>query len=374
MTVEFTGLGQQKELLRQDILQRMEKVVAHGRFIMGPEVKELEAELANFCGARNAIGVANGTDALQIALMYADVGPGDCVLVPSFTYTATAEVILLLGARPLFVEVDPITFNIDCKDLELRIQNHDAEAGTLKAIISVDLFGNPAESTTLNEISSRHNLLLISDAAQSFGARTPNGAVGTLAPITTTSFFPAKPLGCYGDGGAIFTDDDEIADKIRSIRVHGQGTEKYQTVRVGVNSRLDTLQAAILLSKLTVFAKEIEQRNALAAAYNARLGNLVETPVIEQGVVSAWAQYTIKTNDRDRLKAKLSEAGIPTAVYYPLPMHLQPAYIAYGDGQGSLETSERLSQQVLSLPMNPYWQEDDLDKVCEAVTAALEAV
>ncbi len=371
MKTEFTGLRPQGELLRSQILDRFDAVLEHGKFIMGPEVGQLEDRLAAYSGAQHAITVANGTDALLIALMSADVGPGDAVLVPSFTYTATAEVILLLGAVPVFVEVDSKTFNVDCADLEARIQAHDSANGRLKAIIAVDLFGKPADWHRLNAIAERHNLFLVADAAQSFGATTSRGAVGTLAPLTTASFFPAKPLGCYGDGGAIFTDNADLAHKLRSIRVHGQGTQKYETVRVGMNSRLDTLQAAVLLAKMELFENEIIQRNALAEAYNARLGALVETPQIDAGETSAWAQYTIKVDQRDTFKADLAEQGVPTAVYYPLPMHLQPAYQEYGSGPGSLPVSERLCSQVISLPMNPYWTQSDLEIVCTAVERAI---
>lgn len=373
MKTEFTGLRHQGELLRQQILSRMDTVLQHGKFIMGPEVRELEERLAALCGARHAITVANGTDALQLALMCADIGPGDHVLVPSFTYTATAEVILLLGAYPIFVEVDPDTFNLDCSDLETHIRKHDTSKGPLKAIIGVDLFGKPANWQRLNQIADQHGLFLIADAAQSFGAKASNGAVGALAPITTASFFPAKPLGCYGDGGAIFTDDDNMAHAIRSMRVHGQGAAKYETVRVGVNSRLDTLQAAVLLAKLDLFAEELVQRDTLAKAYSRELGQLVQTPLIEPNETSAWAQYTIKVEQRDAFKAALTEQGVPSAVYYPLPMHLQPAYLEFGNGYGSLPVSEALCERVISLPMNPYWTTNDLKTVCDGVTRALES-
>ncbi len=374
MNVEFTGLRLQGERLRAQILSRIETALTHGKFIMGPEVRELEQKLAAVCGAKHAIAVANGTDALQIALMCAGIEPGDHVLVPSFTYTATAEVILVLGASPVFVEVDPNTFNLDCEDLERRISEHDPAKGPLKAIIGVDLFGTPAEWARLNTIAERHGLFLVADAAQSFGARSADGAVGTLAHVTTASFFPAKPLGCYGDGGALFTDDDELAETMRSIRVHGQGTQKYETVRVGVNSRLDTIQAAVLLAKLEVFEEELANRNALAQAYNRELHGLVETPHVPdgEGIRSAWAQYTVKVDNRDAFKAALAEAGVPSAVYYPLPMHLQPAYVGFGGGAGSLPVSEALSARVISLPMNPYWTNDDLEAVCSGVRTALD--
>lgn len=372
--VEFTGLPKQAVRLRSLIDANLSRVLDHGQFIMGPEVGQFEEELRSFCGAKHAIGVANGTDALQIAMMAAGVGAGDAVFVPSFTYTATAEVILVLGAIPVFVEVDPTTFNINCNDLLGRIADAKANGLKPKAIISVDLFGLPADCDTLNRIAHNNAMIHIADAAQSFGARDEQGrSVGTRAPITTTSFFPAKPLGCYGDGGAIFTDDEELAKVMRSIRVHGQGAAKYETVRVGMNSRLDTVQAAILLAKIEVFAEEIAARNALADQYEARLSNIVTTPRKPEGVVSAWAQYTIRVANRDSVQRQLAEKGIPTAIYYPLPMHLQPAYVAYGNGAGSLPISEQLSSEVLSLPMNPYWTPADLDAVCNAIAETISS-
>ena len=366
--VEFTGLPQQSLRLRKEIDFNISKVLDHGQFIMGPAVKNSENKLIEFCQAKHAISCANGTDALQIALMSKKIGVGDAVFVPSFTYTATAEVILILGAVPVFVEVNPDTFNIDPLCLKEAIVGAQTAGLRPAAVISVDLFGLPAECDLIGQIALEHNLFHISDAAQSFGARLSDGRhVGTLAAVTTTSFFPAKPLGCYGDGGAIFTDDDELADVMRSIRVHGQGAAKYETVRVGMNSRLDTLQAAILDAKIGVFAEETANRNLLADEYSARLSNVVATPTKPEGVVSAWAQYTIKVPQRDAFQATLRELGIPTAVYYPKPMHLQPAYAQFGNGIGSMPISESLSDKVLSLPMNPYWSQKDVDVVCDAV-------
>lgn len=370
--VAFTGLAEQATRLRSQIDKNIAAVLDHQQFIMGPEVRALEEQLQAFCGAKHAIAVANGTDAIQIALMANGIGPGDSVLVPSFTYTATAEVILVLGAAPIFVDVKEGSFNIDCDDLKVKIAEARRRGANPKAIIAVDLFGLPAEWETLNAIASAEGLALIADSAQSYGAVCASGQkVGTLAPITTTSFFPAKPLGCYGDGGAIFTDDDDLAQTMRSIRVHGQGKAKYETVRVGMNSRLDTIQAAILLAKLEIFAEEIANRNALAEAYDERLSGSVRTPEKPQDVISAWAQYTIIVPNRDQIQTRLSAEGVPTAVYYPLPMHLQPAYAAYGDGLGSLPVSEKLSSEVVSLPMNPYWQPSDVEIVCSSLLNAL---
>jgi dTDP-4-amino-4,6-dideoxygalactose transaminase len=368
LQVPFTGLQQQAERLRKEVDRNIAAVLNHGRFIMGPEVAEVERALAEFCGVKHAIGVANGTDALQIALMCLGIRPGESVLVPSFTYSATAEVILVLGARPVFVEVLESTFNIDCDDLERKIDMARAAGHEPKAVIAVDLFGLPADWARLNEICTSEGLGLIADSAQSFGAIAgERGHVGTLAPITTTSFFPAKPLGCYGDGGAVFTDRDEFAETMRSIRVHGQGSAKYETVRVGMNSRLDTIQAAVLKAKIGVFAEEIERRNALAARYSAALADVLAVPNKPADVVSAWAQYTVRTPRRDALQAHLTAAGIPTAIYYPLPMHLQPAYLEFGGRDGSLPVSERLSCEVISLPMSPYFSDDQADCVIAAV-------
>lgn len=368
MKIPFTGLQHQAERLRSQIDQNIASVLDHGKFIMGPEVAELERRLSEFCGARNSIAVANGTDALQIALMALGVKAGDRVFVPSFTYTATAEVILILGAVPVFVEVDAETFNVDCDDLERAIERTRAAGHNAKCLIAVDLFGLPAEWARLNSICEANGLACIADSAQSFGASNADGQkVGTFAPVTTTSFFPAKPLGCYGDGGGVFTDDEELASVMRSIRVHGSGKAKYETVRVGMNSRLDTIQAAILLAKLDCFAEEIEQRNRLADAYTKGLSDVVTTPVKPAGVTSAWAQYTIRTEARDELQAHLKDKGVPTAVYYPVPMHLQQAYAAYGAGEGSLAVSEKLSTEVISLPMNPYWTEDEAQFTIDAV-------
>jgi UDP-2-acetamido-2-deoxy-ribo-hexuluronate aminotransferase len=369
MRIAFTGLQDQTKRLRAEIDMRIGRVIDHGQFIMGPEVIELERRFREFCDVQEAVTVANGTDALQIALMAGEVGPGDAVFVPSFTFTASAEVILLLGARPVFVDVDPVSFNMDCDDLERRIESVRHEGASMKAVIAVDLFGLPADWPRLNEIARRHALLLIADAAQSFGGSLDGKRVGSLAPVTTTSFFPVKPLGCFGDGGAVFTNDSELAAAIRSIRIHGQGAAKYETARVGVNSRLDTIQAAILLAKINVLEDEMANRNQIAEEYACRLAGLVETPVAGAGKVSAWAQYTIKSERRTELRKALQEAGVPTAVYYPKPMHLQPAYLSYASG--SLLVSETLCEHVLSLPMNAYASCAEVEFICSAVRWAL---
>lgn len=372
--MQFIDLKSQYEHLKADIDAGIQRVLEKQAFIQGPEVREFELALAEFCGAKRVVSCANGTDALQLALMALKIGPGDAVFVPSFTYTATAEVILLLGAQPVFVDSDPNTFNIDFVSAELAIERTKRE-GRLRpaALMTVDLFGQPVDYDRARSLADRHGLAFISDAAQGFGADYGGRRIGSgLADITTTSFFPAKPLGCYGDGGAVFTDDDALADTIRSICLHGKGDAKYDVVRVGVNSRLDTLQAAILLPKLAVFADELERRDSIAKAYVERLKGHVAAPILPEGDSRfAWAQFTIKVENRDGVQAQLKAAGIPANVYYPLPMHLQPAYLEFGDGRGSLPVAEQLSHVVLSLPMHPYLTEAEIDTVCEAVTRAI---
>lgn len=372
--MQFIDLKTQYAELKADIDARIHSVLDRQAFIQGPEVRELEAALAAFSGAKRVVTCANGTDALQLALMALEIGQGDAVFVPSFTYTATAEVILLLGAQPVFVDADPVTFNIDFDSAEAAIERTKA-AGKLRpaALMTVDLFGKPVDYDRARALTDKHGLKFISDAAQGFGADFNGRRVGSgLADITTTSFFPAKPLGCYGDGGAVFTDDDRLADTIRSICLHGKGEAKYDVVRVGVNSRLDTLQAAILLPKLAAFADELDKRHAVANAYIDRLKDHVTTPLAAEGDARfAWAQFTIKVEDRDGVQARLKDAGVPSNVYYPLPMHLQPAYRPYGAGEGSLPVAEQLSQVVLSLPMHPYLTEAEIEQVCAAVISAV---
>jgi len=372
MSIPFIDLATQQTRLKSDIDARMAKVLAHGKYIMGPEIAELEHLLLEFCGARHALSVSSGTDALLMALMGDGIGPGDAVFLPAFTFTATAEVVIIAGATPVFVDVDAGNYNIDYDDLQRRIDIVVSD-GKLRprAIMPVDLFGLSADYVRLGQIAADHDMLVIADAAQSFGGNIRGQRVGSLAPISATSFFPAKPLGCYGDGGAIFTDDDDRADRWKSIRAHGKGGQKYDIVRIGLNARLDTLQAAILLSKMTIFDEEIVAREKLAKKYDARLANRVILPGREEGYQSAWAQYTIQVENRDEIIASLRENDVPTAVYYPLPMHLQTAYASYGDGKGSLPVSERLSGSVLSLPMHPYMSEATADAICDAVIEAV---
>ncbi len=372
MSIPFVDLKAQYADLKSEIDAGIQRVLDHGRFILGPEVHEFEAALAEHVGVAHVISCANGTDALILALMGENIGPGDAVFVPSFTFTATAETVLLIGATPVFIDVDGKNFLIDSVDLEEKLTAVKA-AGKLKprAVIPVDLFGLPADYARLAEIAEAHDLFLLGDAAQSLGAAAHGRAVGGLAPATATSFFPAKPLGCYGDGGALLTDDAARAELWRSLRGHGTGKAKYDVVRVGLNSRLDTLQAAILLAKLKVFDAEIEARDQLAQKYEAALQDSVTTPPRPDGLCSAWAQYTIQHDDRDGLKARLGEKGVPSAIYYPLPMHLQTAYRSLGDGEGSLPVTERLCQRVLSLPMHPYMDDATAERICEAVLTSL---
>lgn len=367
-SIPFIDLKAQYQRVKTDIHQRIQTVFDHGKYIMGPEVAQLEAKLASYSGAKHAITVANGTDALQIALMAYGVGPGDAVFVPSFTFTATAEVVLILGAEPIFVDVCEDTFNLDPADLEAKLSAVRAQNRlSPKGIIGVDLFGQPADYVAIGDLARREGLFVLDDAAQSFGGKLNGRGVGVLADVTTTSFFPAKPLGCYGDGGALFTDDDEIAAVARSIREHGKGGEKYEIVRVGLNSRLDTIQAAILLAKLDIFDAEIDSRNRVAALYQQSLQEHVKKPSVMQGARSVWAQYTVCHEQRDQLAAHLKSAGIPTAIYYPRPMHMQSAYKRFGAGAGTLPVSEALSREVLSLPMHPYLQDSEVEQVSNIV-------
>ncbi|MFZ5931687.1 MAG: DegT/DnrJ/EryC1/StrS family aminotransferase [Pseudomonadota bacterium] len=369
--VPFIDLQAQYHRLKPQIDARMHAVLDHGQFILGPEVAEFERALGEFAGGTHVIGVSNGTDALMMALMVQDIGPGDAVYVPSFTFTATAEAVLMLGATPVFVDVLEDSCNLDADDLVRAISQ--TKGLRPKAVIAVDLFGLPADYQRIGAVAAAHGMQVIADAAQSMSGAIDGVRVGKLAPLTATSFFPAKPLGCFGDGGALFTSDAEMAEKLRSIRGHGTGKAKYDIVRIGMNARLDTLQAAILLVKLTVLEQERSNREKLSRYYDSRLSNMVPVPARPAGYQSAWAQYTIQLDHRDRVQAALSKSGIPTQIYYPRPMHLQPAYAGYGGGAGYLPVSENLSRKVLSLPMHPYMPEDVAARICDALCAAVRA-
>jgi dTDP-4-amino-4,6-dideoxygalactose transaminase len=372
--IEFIDLGAQRRRLGPQLDQAILRVLEHGRYIMGPEVAQFERELAEYCGVRHVLSCANGTDALGLALQALGLERGEAVLVPSFTFAATAEVVAWYGAVPVFVDVLPDTFNIDPASLEAGIATAERQGLRPVGVIPVDLFGLPAAYDEILAIAAAHRLWVLCDAAQSFGAAYKNRKIGTIGDIATTSFFPAKPLGCYGDGGAVFTDSDEAAAVLKSLRVHGQGSDKYDNVRIGMNARLDTIQAAVLSQKLGVFADEIAARNRIAARYAERLGDVVAVPQVPDGLESVWAQYTVRLPagcDRDRVAARLKAAGVPTAVYYAKPLHRQTAYRDYPVAGNGLPVSERLAGEVLSLPMHPYLDAPTQDRIAGAVRAAL---
>ena len=373
----FIDLAAQQARIRPAIDAAIARVLDHGGFIMGREVGELEKKLAAFCGARHAISCASGTDALLMILMAWGIGPGDAVICPAFTFTATPEVIALLGATPVFADVREDTFNLDPQALEAAMEAARAAGLKPRAVIAVDLFGQPADYDAIEAFASANGLMVLADAAQSFGASYKGRKVGTLGHATATSFFPAKPLGCYGDGGAIFTENDALAAALESIRVHGKGTDKYDNVRIGINGRLDTLQAAILIEKLAIFGQEIEARDVVARRYAEALGGLnsISAPAVPKGLTSVWAQYTLRVPAARRaaLAKALSAKGIPTAVYYPKPLHHQTAYKQFPVPRRGLDVSERLSTEVLSLPMHPYLGEADQRRITDSVAAALGA-
>lgn len=371
--IPFIDLAAQRRRIGKEIDAAIGKVLNHGAFISGPEVAEFERRLAAFCGAKFAVTCGNGTDALQLALMAKGIGKGAAVLVPDFTFTATAEAVALVGATPVFVDVQADDFNINARQLEEGYSVARSQGLTPRAVIAVDLFGLPADYDALNAFCDARGLTLIADAAQSFGATYRGRRVGMVAPVTTTSFFPAKPLGCYGDGGAIMTNDAELATTLRSLRVHGQGTDKYDNVRIGVNSRLDTLQAAILNCKLEIFADEIDKRQIVAQGYTDALANRAITPTVPSDCVSVWAQYTIRIpgSRRDAAVARLKESGVPTAVYYRTPLHKQSAYKHF-PAVGDLGTSDVLASEVLSLPMHPYLEADTQDRIIQLLSDALQ--
>ena len=369
--IAFIDLQAQRRRLGARIDDAIARVLESGQFILGAEVAAFEEQLAAFCGARHAIGCANGTDAMQLALIVKGIGSGDAVFVPAFTFAATAEAVALVGATPVFVDVLPQSFNMDPASLEEAVA--EAKKGALRpaGTIPVDLFGQPADYPSIQAVADEYGLSVIADAAQAFGAALNGTEVGRLAEITATSFFPAKPLGCYGDGGAVLTDDDERAATLRSLRAHGRGGDQYDSLRLGLNSRLDALQAAILIEKLVIFADEIVARQRIAERYRALLHDVVAVPETAAEASSVWAQYTVLLDDRDALRINLAEAGVATAVYYPRPLHRQTAYRDYPRSPSGLSISERLSEQVLSLPMHPYLDELTQDKIVDAVRGAV---
>ena len=353
--MQFIDLAAQYKHLKAKIDKRIQTVLDHGHYIMGPEVQELEEKLAEYVGVKHAITCANGTDALTLAMMVLGIKEGDAVFCPTFTFFATAEVIAYEGATPVFVDSDEATFNICPIDLEKRIQATIAEGQlTPKAIIAVDLFGLPANYPELQKIADKYNLKLVEDAAQGFGGSINGKRAGSFGDIATTSFFPAKPLGCYGDGGAIFTNNDEYVELLKSYRVHGKGKDKYDNVRIGMNSRLDTIQAAILLEKLVEFPVELANRNKAADNYEKMLAGKYKTPHVPDGYISSWAQYTVRSDNRDAEMIKYKEQGVPTMIYYRACLHQQTAFSGLGNQIGNFPVAEKLAQSVFSLPMHPY--------------------
>ncbi len=371
--IPFIDVAAQRRRLGRSVEEAIGRVLDHCQFIMGPEVRDLERELSALCGARHVIGAASGTDALLLVLLAKGVGRGDAVFCPAFTFCATAEMVALLGATPVFVDVDETTFNIDPASLERAIATARRLGLAPRAVFPVDLFGLPADYDSLNALATAEGIFVLADAAQSFGATYRGRPVGALAPASITSFFPSKPLGCYGDGGAVFTDDAGLAEIIESLRVHGQGKDKYENVRIGLTGRLNSMQAAVLLEKLKIFPEEIAARNRVAERYGASLGNLAVVPRVPDGFSSVWAQYTIRLapGTRDGLAAELRQQGIPTTVYYPRPLHRQEAYRHYPVVDGGVPVSDRLAEEVLSLPMHAYLDEATQDRIVDALRRAL---
>jgi dTDP-4-amino-4,6-dideoxygalactose transaminase len=374
--VPFIDIAAQRRRLGKSIDEAVARVLGHCQFINGPEVTELEAALAHFSGAKHVVSCASGTDALLMVLMAKGVGRGDAVFCPSFTFCATGEAVALTGAVPVFVDVDEATFNIDAASLKRGIATAKRLGLKPVAVIPVDLFGQSADHDVISAIAAEEGLFVLDDAAQAFGASYKGRRLGTLGLATATSFFPAKPLGCFGDGGAIFTDDAELASALRSVRVHGQGSDKYDNVRLGLTGRLDTMQAAILIEKLRIFEDEIAARNKVAERYARGLGNVVNVPRLATGCTSVWAQYTIRLPegcDRDGFAAALKAQGVPTAIYYPKSMHQQTAYRDFPVADGGLSACERLSSDVISLPMHAYLDEPTQERVIKAVRGVLSS-
>ena len=371
--IPFIDLAAQRQRLGRSVDEAVARVVDHCQFILGPEVRTFEAALAAFCGARHAVSCASGTDALVLVLRAKGIGPGDAVICPSFTFCATAEVVVLVGATPVLADVDAETFNLDVASLERAIATARRAGLKPKAVIPVDLFGVPADHDPIAAVAKAEGLFVLDDAAQSFGATYKNRQLGTFGLATATSFFPAKPLGCYGDGGAVLTDDAELVEVMKSLRVHGQGSDKYDNVRIGLTSRLDTIQAAVLIEKLKIFPDEIVARDRAARRYNDGLGDVAIVPRVPEGMTSVWAQYTLrlKPGVRDGLAATLKAQGIPTAIYYPKPLHRQSAYRQFPVADGGLAVSDQLADEVISLPMHPYLDEPTQDRIIHAVRNAL---
>ncbi len=386
--MQFIDLETQQGKIRNSIEANIRKVLDHGQYIMGPEVKELEKKLADFVGMKCCIGCSSGTDALLMALMALSLGPGDAVITTPFTFVATAEAIALTGAVPIFADIDQNTFNIAPAEIEKIMKaiklrdnslpslprNVSLENLKIKGIIAVDLFGLPADYDEIRRIALENDLFVIADAAQSFGSEYLGRKACACADVACTSFFPAKPLGAYGDAGAVFTNDEDLYQKMLSIRIHGQGVDKYNNVRIGLNARLDTLQAAVLLSKLELFPSEIEERQRVAQQYSRNLQSLpkIKLQEIPKGYKSVWAQYSIKSGMRKEILSRLSAHGIPSAIYYPMPLHLQQAFGFLGYSPGDMPVSETISQEIFSLPMHPYLENSQIKVICEIISACFE--
>jgi UDP-2-acetamido-2-deoxy-ribo-hexuluronate aminotransferase len=363
MTIHLHNLKAQYARLKGPVNERIQKVLDHGQYIMGPEVAELEQRLAKFVGVKHCIGVCDGTTAMMIAMMALDVKPGDEIITTPFTFIATGEMIALVGAKPVFVDIDPETYNIDPALIERAI------TPKTRAILPVSLYGQCADMDAINAVAARHKLAVIEDAAQSFGATYKGRRSGALSTIATTSFFPTKPLGCYGDGGACFTDDDALATRMAQIRVHGQSKRYYHPI-IGMNGRLDTLQAAVLLAKLPTLEEDLAARVRIGTRYSQKLAGAVKTPTISPHNVSAYAQYTIQVDNREQVQAKLKEQGIPTAVHYPVPLNMQPAFASLGQGEGTFPRSDYAAKRVMSLPMDAFLDDATQDQIVAAVSAA----
>jgi len=369
--MQFIDLAAQQSRIRSNIDAAIKKVLDHGKYIMGPEVFDLEDRLADYVGVKHCISCANGTDALQLVLMARGIGPGDLVFVPSFTFFATAEVIALVGAQAVFVDIEEDTYNLCPQKLEAEISRYqDSDLGVAKAIIAVDLFGQPANYPEIERIAKSNNLYLIEDGAQGFGGELEGEMACSFGDIATTSFFPAKPLGCYGDGGAIFTNDDDLAVLIKSIRIHGQGVDKYDNVRIGLNSRLDTIQAAILVEKFKVFPEEVALRNEVASAYSKALSEQFIVPFVPGSYRSSWAQYTVrsKLRQRESVLNEMKNAGVPSAVYYPAGIHKSGAFQHQSYDSSQLAVTEKLQAEVFSLPMHPYLTNKDIEKIIASIS------
>lgn len=369
--MQFIDLAAQQVRIRAAIEERFRRILDHGQYILGPEIREIEERLAGYVGVPYAVSVASGTDALLMPLLAENIGAGDAVFAPTFTFIATAGAISLTGATPVFVDIDPETFNIDPSSLEKSIVL-TLRSGKLKprGIIPVDLFGQPADYPALQAVAEKYGLFVLEDAAQSFGGSQNGRKACALSRVAGTSFFPAKPLGCYGDGGMIFTVDQSLHKELLSIRVHGQGADKYTNVRVGINGRMDSVQAAVLLAKMEIFPEELELRQQVAGRYNRLLAGSVAIPVIRQGNLSAWAQYSVLHPHRDELIAKLRAQGIPTAIYYPIPLHLQQAFAHLGYRKGDFPVAEKIAGEIFSLPMHPYLTEESQKRITEVIQVA----